>query len=123
MMGDRGIRGFLAFVGLVWLAAPAVAQDPGVHNDYPTTARADYVLGCMASNGQTREALEKCSCSIDTIASILPYDTYVTAETVLRMRQVGGERTGIFRDTQPAQDAVATLRRAQAEADILCFLR
>ena len=38
-------------------------------NDYPTIARADYVFACMQVNGQTREALEKCSCSIDQIAA------------------------------------------------------
>ena len=63
---------------------PAVAQD-GL-NDYPTKARADYVFACMATNGQTRDMLGRCSCSIDMIATILPYDGYVAAETVLRMR-------------------------------------
>ena len=42
-------------------------------NDYPTAARADYVFGCMQVNGQTRDALERCSCSIDVIASLLPF--------------------------------------------------
>src|SRR5262249_43258773 len=46
-------------------------------NDYPTAARADYVFACMKTNGETRRALEQCSCSIDVIASILPYDHYV----------------------------------------------
>src|SRR6516164_9320958 len=54
-------------------------------NDYPTSARADYVFGCMKANGETQRSLEQCSCSIDIIASIVPYDRYVTAETVLRM--------------------------------------
>jgi hypothetical protein len=53
-------------------------------NDYPTVARADYVFGCMKANGETRQALERCSCSIDVIASILPYERYVTAETALK---------------------------------------
>ena len=44
-------------------------------NDYPTDARADYLLACMKTNGDTRPALEKCSCSIDVIASILPYES------------------------------------------------
>ena len=90
-------------------------------NDYPTAARADYVFGCMAANGQSRDVLEKCSCSIDVIASILPYQKYVEAETVLSMRLVGGERMAIFRSAQMASNIVAELRRAQAEAEILCF--
>jgi hypothetical protein len=99
-------------------AAPAAAQD--ATNDYPTETRADYVFGCMATNGQTRDVLTRCSCSIDVIASILPYDNYVAAETVLRMRMMPGERAGEFR--LPVTNAiVADMRRAQAEAEILCF--
>ena len=66
-------------------------------NDYPTEARADYVFACMATNGQTRDMLGRCSCSIDVIATILPYDGYVAAETVLRMRLAPGERSAMFR--------------------------
>ncbi|WP_201289019.1 hypothetical protein [Profundibacterium mesophilum] len=90
-------------------------------NDYPTIARADYVFGCMAANGQGRDVLIRCSCSIDRIASILPYERYVEAETVLSMQQTGGERMAIFRSAPAALTIVADLRRAQAEAEILCF--
>ncbi len=112
----------------LWLtlcATPLLAADPmaaGVINDYPTEARADYVFGCMVTNGQTREALTQCSCSIDTIASILPYDAYVAAETVLQLRQGGGERAAMFRGgTASVNEKLAALRRAQAEAEMLCF--
>ncbi len=90
-------------------------------NDYPTVARADYVFGCMKANGDTRQALERCSCSIDVIASILPYERYVTAETVLSMAQVQGTLGSQFRSTEYAKVAVDELRRAQAEADVRCF--
>jgi len=106
------------------LAAPLLAAAPVAAqplNDYPTVARADYVFACMAANGQTRAMLERCSCSIDHIATVLPYEAYVSAETVLRMRQLGGERTAAFRTAAGFKDAVADLRRAQAEADIVCF--
>jgi hypothetical protein len=75
-------------------------------NDYPTAARADYVFGCMAVNGGTRRALEQCSCSIDVIASILTYRQYVEAETVLSLRQEGGERMSVFRDSAMARTIV-----------------
>jgi len=101
------------------LAAPASAQE--MINDYPTEARADYVFACMATNGQTREALGRCSCSIDAIAAILPYDDYVAAETVLRMRLAPGERSAMFRGVATTTAIVADLRRAQAEAEMLCF--
>ncbi|MEP0018764.1 hypothetical protein [Roseibium sp.] len=90
-------------------------------NDYPTAARAEYVFACMASNGQSSDVLRRCSCSIDTIASIIPYEKYVEAETVLSMQLVGGERMSLFRTAASAKMLVADLRRAQAEADILCF--
>src|SRR6516165_6101156 len=50
----------------VVLAAAAAAQfaaSAAELNDYPTAARADYVFACMKTNGETRPALEKCSCS------------------------------------------------------------
>ena len=103
--------------GLLWSSQPAEAAP----NDYPTAALADYVFGCMASNGQTREALERCSCSIDVISSILTYERYVEAETIMRMRQVGGEKTVIFRTGPRVKETVSELRRAQAEAEIRCF--
>ncbi|PKP65747.1 MAG: hypothetical protein CVT86_03140 [Alphaproteobacteria bacterium HGW-Alphaproteobacteria-8] len=101
-------------------AAPALAGG-AVVNDYPTVARADYVFACMASNGQSSVMLERCSCSIDTIAAILPYDAYVNAETVLRTLQLTGDRTGALRASERHKAMVADLRRAQAEADIVCF--
>jgi hypothetical protein len=116
--GRSSLLAALAAGGL--LAAPA----GGVRaHDYPTETIADYVFACMASNGQTREALKKCSCSIDVVASILPHDEYVQGETVLRMRQVqgGGEKMAVFRDTAMARDAVDRLKRAQVEAELRCF--
>ena len=68
-------------------------------NDYPTSARAEYVFACMKANGETQELLQKCSCSIDVIASIIPYDRYVTTETILSMSQVSGPIGSEFRST------------------------
>jgi hypothetical protein len=90
-------------------------------NDYPTRARADYVFGCMKANGESQRSLEQCSCSIDVIASLISYDRYVGAETVLRMAQVQGNLGGQFRSTEQARTLVDDLRRAQAEAEVRCF--
>ena len=86
-----------------------------------SAAVVDYVLGCMRSNGQTRDMLERCSCSIDVIASIIPYDRYVTAETVMSVSQVPGNLGTQFRSTEQAKSALNDLRRAQAEAEVRCF--
>ena len=40
---------------LLAAALPACAEDL---NDYPTSARADYVFGCMKANGETPELLQ-----------------------------------------------------------------
>jgi hypothetical protein len=109
------------FFFLACLAACPIGDASAADNDYPTSVRADYVLGCMAANGQTRKALENCSCSIDVIAGIIPYDRYVQVETILSMRQGVGQTASIFRDTKMFDDMVADLRRAQAEAEVLCF--
>jgi hypothetical protein len=90
-------------------------------NDYPTSARAEYVFGCMKANGETRQAIEQCSCSIDVVASLVPYERYVTAETVLSMSQVRGNLGGQFRTSEQAAGALNDLRRAQAEAEVRCF--
>ena len=90
-------------------------------NDYPTAARADYVFACMKTNGDTQPALEKCSCSIDVIASILPYDRYVAAETFLSLSQVPGRFGTMFQSPEQARAAINELRRAQAEGEVRCF--
>jgi hypothetical protein len=90
-------------------------------NDYPTAARAEYVYGCMKANGETRQAIEQCSCSVDVVASLMPYARYVTAETVLSMAQVQGNLGGQFRTSEQAATALNELRRAQAEAEVRCF--
>ena len=110
----------LAFgvLGLTWVTLQAARAAPA---DYPTEALADYVFGCMATNGETQEALRRCSCSIDAIADKVSYEDYVKAETVLRLQQVqGGGREVMFRTAPWAQVMVDKLREAQVEAELRC---
>jgi hypothetical protein len=117
------LRTFLGSGAL--LALLVIAATPRITaeelNDYPTAARADYVFGCMKANGETQEVLQKCSCSIDVIASLIPYDRYVMTETILSMSQVTGPVGSEFRSTEPAKLALQEFRRAQAEAEVRCF--
>ena len=110
--------GFLVFVVLALAVSPACADG----NDYPTSTRADYVIGCMAANGNTRESLLKCSCAIDTIASLMPYSHYEQAETALGLQAGGGVggRVGLFRDPPEIKAVIEELRKAQAEANLQC---
>ena len=110
---------FLVVILLVAGAQKSVAAP--LDNPYPTVAIADYVFGCMGANGQTRDALERCSCSIDVIASILDYKQYERAETVLSLRRLTGEKAAMFKTNARWKQAVTVLRRAQAEAEVRCF--
>lgn len=111
-------RNVAALMALMTMTVVAHAQDV---NDYPTSARVEYVFGCMKANGETRQAIEQCSCSVDVVASLVPYARYVTAETVLSMAQVRGDMGSPFRTSEMATSAINELRRAQAEAEVRCF--
>ncbi len=119
MTAAGSVRGMVA--ALIVLTTTAVVACAEEANDYPTAARVEYVFGCLKANGETRQVIEQCSCSIDVIASLVPYTRYVTAETVLSMSQVRGNLGTQFRTSEQATGALNDLRRAQAEAEVRCF--
>lgn len=112
----------LPLIALANLSSHVVKADvdEDVVNDYPTFTRADYVYGCMQVNGNTRLALERCSCSIDVIASIIPYKEYEQAETILSVRQRGGESVAHLMNPA-SQNIVKALKMAQIEGELRCF--
>jgi hypothetical protein len=105
--------------------AAGVSLSVGVANaapqDYPTEVIADYVYGCMKANAESPASLLSCSCSVDVVASILPYKRYEEASTFLSLMQTQGERSALFRETAQSRAAIQDLRRAQAEGEIRCF--
>jgi hypothetical protein len=125
----RKLTKVLATAGVLLVAAGAAAigEECAQHetaakllNDYPTNVRGDYIYGCMLVNGSTRDVLDKCSCSIDVIASVLPYKEYEEAETIMSVRQRGGESVAYM--YAPAMlEKVKNLKRAQVEGEIRCF--
>jgi len=103
------------------MAAPlAEAQMPTHMNDFPTVTRAEYIFGCMQVNGNTRLALERCSCSIDVIASIINHDQYVDAETIMSVRLRGGESTAALQGPIMLEK-IRQLKLAQIEGELRCF--
>jgi len=106
-IGEFLMLRYVGFSVLPLLFSPAMvlANPAGAAGDYPTATIVDYVLGCMQTNGRTRQALESCSCSIDVIASILPYDHYERAETFKSLSLTTGENAGLFRESAPAKAA------------------
>ena len=89
--------------------------------DFPTTAIADYVLGCMAANGNSYEALQQCSCSIDFIKARMDYASYEEAETILKVQRDIGQRGMFYRDSNWAKSRVERLEALQAESTLRCF--
>ena len=113
----------VAFAALAATGAAAIAETSVKfpQNDYPTAARADYVFACMQTNGQNRMVLDKCACSIDQIAALLPYADYEAAETIMSVRQKGGESVAMFNSFAPLLEKVKNLKRAQVVAELRCF--
>ena len=105
---------------LLAVASSNAAQADEIVNDFPTVARADYVFACMQVNGQSREALEKCACSVDVIASLLPYQEYEAVETILMVLKRGGKAEAQMRNVA-LQNRVKEMRRAQVEGELRCF--
>ena len=124
MSGKLKAFAFAAAVAAMGAAAAAIAEecatDPALHNDYPTNTRGDYIYGCMLVNGQSRDVLDKCACSIDVIATILPFKEYEEAETIMSVRQRGGESVA-YMYTPPMKEKINNLKRAQIEGELRCF--
>ena len=111
----------LRLAGFALAGLLAMPSGAALANDFPTAARVDYVIGCMAANGQDQLVMAKCACSIDYIADRMSYAEYTEIETIKRMRLVPGERAGIFRDVPRIRDALDYFQLLQVEADLQCF--
>ncbi|MDN3523377.1 hypothetical protein [Halomonas ramblicola] len=117
-MSSSGIARAASMVMLV----PALLFAPSaLANDYPTETRVDYVLGCMAANGDSYLTMQKCSCSIDVIAEHLNYEEYEAAATIMSLQDKRGELGVLFRTEPGMQDRLRELRQAQADANLRCF--
>ena len=116
----------VTFVSLVSLVSPlALAADAGaagasaqVH-DYPTQGRVEYVLGCMDDNGHDFVNVYKCSCAIDRIAAVLPYDDFVEQSTFSKYATLGGEGGAEFR-VDRAKAQTKKFRALQSDAYRAC---
>ncbi len=112
---------FLRRIILVMLGSSMVAGAAFAAEGYPTVARVDYVLACMAANGQDFLTMQRCSCSIDSIAEAIPFEIYEQIETIQRMRQGRGELALLFRTSPRLEEKMQVFGQAQIEADLKCF--
>jgi hypothetical protein len=99
-------------------AAPLVAAA----NDFPTQARAEYVLTCMRENDMRQDSLYKCSCAIDAIAAKVNYETWVDLSTIANGTTIAGERGGVMRDMKDGRKLIGTYKEIQEQARKSCFL-
>lgn len=99
----------------------AAADECGIEDEYPTATIADYVLGCMAANGNSFESLHQCSCSIDYIRERFSYADYEKTQTVMQVQMDRGQRGVFYRDSKWAKTKVETLQKIQAESTLRCF--
>src|SRR5690554_7784028 len=78
-------------------------------NDFPTQARVEFVLGCMNERGgQSYDTLYPCVCLIDRVAETMSYAEFTEAQVFARLASTPGERGGIFRDPERAEDRKST---------------
>jgi hypothetical protein len=116
---------------LCWCPAPVFSDAPGTEspkadaprNDYPTSARVEYVQECIAKNGGNLADLYKCSCAIDRMAQRFTYDDFVEAQTFAHYSTLGGEGGGIFRDPDHAKERAKLFRSVEADAYRACGLK
>lgn len=92
-------------------------------NDFPTSARVEYVLECMKGHGGKQEYLYKCSCVVDRIAVNLNYDDFLEADTALRYQGLGGERGGVFRDPPEVRKMAKGYQAIREQANAACFVQ
>lgn len=104
-------------------ATAALVSLPVRANDFPTTARVEFVLECIKdSKRPVNEMVYKCSCAIDNIASKVNYETWVDLTTVALGITIAGERGGVVRDMKDGRKLAAQWRDMQAQAKKACFI-
>src|SRR5438067_8211142 len=92
-------------------------------NDFPTSARVEFVLNCMRdSKASQQESMYKCSCAIDAIAEKVDYNTWVDLSTVANATTIAGERGGVVRDMKDGRKLIASYRELQQDAKKRCFI-
>lgn len=92
-------------------------------NDFPTTARVEYVLECMKTHSGKYEYLYKCSCAVDEIAKQVPFDEFVEISTASRHQTLGGQRGAEFRDPVQIKDMAGKYKTMERRAADACFVQ
>jgi hypothetical protein len=97
----------------------ALAAAPASANDFPTAARVEYVLACMAGE-QSYTTVNACSCRIDVMASRFTYEDWTAIETAVALQSVPGRRASAIRGIGWIKDLLERFRAAEADAEMQC---
>jgi len=90
-------------------------------NDFPTQARVEFVMQCMAEHGGINlDNSYHCVCAVDKIASHMNFQDYSEALTFTYMFDTPGDKGGEFRDPPKSKELRERLKAAQKEAEV-CF--
>ena len=90
-------------------------------NDFPTQARVEYVMQCMAERGGANlDNMYHCVCAVDKIASLTSFQDYSEALTFTYMFDTPGEKGGEFRDPPKSKIFRDRLKDARQQAES-CF--
>lgn len=108
----------IAAAAITTLFAPGIASA----HDYATQTRVEFVLECMKTHGGAYEYLYKCSCLIDEVAKKLSHDDFVDMSSISRYSQMGGEKAGVFRDSDAMKDARKTYLATIKAGEKACFI-
>lgn len=90
-------------------------------NDFPTQARVEYVMQCMAEHGGTHlDNMYHCVCAIDRIADQMSFQDYSESLTYTYMFDTPGDKGGEFRDPPRSKELRDRLKAAK-KATENCF--
>jgi hypothetical protein len=90
-------------------------------NDFPTQARVEYVMQCMAEHGGSNlDNMYHCVCAIDRIAGLIGFQDYSESLTFTYMFDTPGDKGGEFRDPPKSKELRDRLKGAKKAAES-CF--
>ncbi len=113
----------LTISGAALLGAALALVSPARANDFPTTARVEFVLDCMKDTKHPlQEMVYKCSCAVDRIAEKVNYEQWVDLSTIANGITIAGERGGVMRDMKDGRKLAGQYRELQSQAKHACFI-
>jgi hypothetical protein len=112
----------LSLIAAILLMLPGIS----VANDFSTVTRVQFVMECMQLNAENMnlyEATHKCSCVVDKLAEVFTQREYEDANTGFQMRNMPGDRGGVFKDDADVTSGIGLFKKTHADAYASCRIR